>query len=63
MLTIKHVEKNGRERVFTSISIERTPEGPLVILGTEEVIRTGKAYVMNDAGKTVAVYDFSKPKQ
>ncbi len=30
--------------------------------GQEKVIRTGKVYIMNDAGKTVAVYDFEEKK-
>ena len=59
MLTIKHIEANGRERVFPAVSIERTITGELAF-GTEEVIKTGKIYVMNDAGKTVAIYDFDK---
>lgn len=59
MQTLKHVEPNGRERLIEALSIERTPEGHL-IFGTEERISTGKVYVMNEAGKTVAVYDFAK---
>jgi hypothetical protein len=59
MQTIKHVEPNGRERLIEALSVERTPEGHLVF-GTEERISTGKVYVMNEAGKTVAVYDFGK---
>ena len=58
MLTIKHQTQGGRERVFTATSIDRTPEG--LSFGNDELITTGKIYVMNDAGKTVAVYDFDK---
>ena len=62
MMTIKHVESNGRERVFQVDSVDRTPEGELVF-GTSECITSGKVYVMNDAGKTVAAYDFGDKKQ
>lgn len=61
-LTIKHVEANGRERTFQVESVERTPEGELVF-GTTEKITTGRAFIMNDAGKTVATYDFDKQKE
>lgn len=59
MFTIKHIEEDGRERFFTAQSIERNTEGQLAF-GSEEVIQSGKIYIMNDAGKTVAVYDFTK---
>ena len=59
MVTIKHMTRDGRERVFTAIATERTADGKLVF-GTEEVINSGKVYLMNDAGKTVAIYDFDK---
>ncbi len=58
MLTIRHVEKDGRERVFTAVAIARSDEG--FTFGTDEIIATGKIYVMNDGGKTVGVYDFDK---
>ena len=59
MLTIKHVEKDGREMVFEAIDVHRTIDGNLAF-GQEKVIESGKIYVMNDAGRTVAVYDFDK---
>jgi hypothetical protein len=58
-MTIKHVRPDGHERVFEAEAIDRLPDGQLVF-ATEEKITTGKVYVMNDAGKTVAVYDCTK---
>lgn len=60
MLTVKHVEPDGSEHVFQIESLDRTPEGELV-LSTMKRITSGKLYVM-DMGKTVAMYDFSKPR-
>jgi hypothetical protein len=62
MLTVKHIEADGTETVFEASDIHRNSDGRLVF-GQEKVIRSGKAYVMNDAGKTVAVYDFTQEKQ
>lgn len=59
MLTIKHVEKDGRESVFEAIDIHRTAGGQLAF-GQEKTVETGKVYVMNDSGHTVAVYDLDK---
>jgi hypothetical protein len=56
MLTIKHILPNGNERVFPVTSVERTEEG--LSFGSQELITSGKVYLMNDAGKTVALYDF-----
>jgi hypothetical protein len=58
MMTVRHVEPDGREHVFQVESLDRTPEGELVF-NTAKRITSGKVYVM-DAGKTVAMYDFSK---
>jgi nucleoside-triphosphatase THEP1 len=62
MLTIKHVEKDGRESVFEAVDIHRASTGELAF-GQEKVVTSGKVYVMNDAGRTVAVYDFDKKEQ
>lgn len=62
MLTIKQIEKDGTERVFEALDIRRTKEGKLAF-GSETIVESGKVYVMNDAGRTVAVYDFEKPQQ
>jgi hypothetical protein len=61
MLTIKHILPNGNERVFPVTSVERTEEG--LSFGSQELITSGKVYLMNDAGKTVALYDFEKKEQ
>jgi len=62
MMTIRHVEADGRERIIEVDSIGRTTEGALVF-NTTEKITTGKSFIMNDAGKTIAVYDFDKQKE
>lgn len=59
MMTIRHVEPNGHERVFMVESVDRTPEGALVF-STQEKIDSGKVYIMNDLGHTVASYDLAK---
>ncbi len=63
MLTIKHVDEDGRERVVSveSVSFDRRANC-LRGLGSSDVDATwtsGHAYVMNDQGKTVAVYNLS----
>lgn len=60
MLTIKHIKRNGEESVFEAVDVHRTTAGQIAF-GQEKVIDDGKVYIMNDAGKTVAVYDFDKP--
>ena len=62
MMTVRHVDIDGHERVFQVESVERTPEGDLVF-GTIKRITSGKAFVMNETGQTVATYDFSNRKK
>ncbi len=62
MLTVKHIARDGSELVFEATDIHRTANGQLAF-GQEQIINSGKVYVMNDAGKTVAVYDFDKQKE
>ncbi len=71
MFTIKHTEENGRSNMFLALSVHFDPgEKQLVAYGSpgpnegarhDGVIRFGDGhiYVMNDAGKTVAVYVLS----
>jgi len=61
-MTVKHIEANGHERLFTIESVDRTPEGELVF-STQERITTGRVYIMNDTGHTVASYDCDKTKK
>lgn len=61
MLTVKHVERDGTERVFEAVDITRLPGGRLAF-GQVIEITTGKVYVMNSHGKTVADYDFEKQR-
>lgn len=60
MMTILHVDSNGRERLFMVDSVDRDPATGELVFTAKESIRTGKVYVMNDVGKTVAVYDFDR---
>lgn len=61
MMTVRHVDQDGYERLFQVDSADRSPEGDLVF-GRVQRIATGKVFIMNDAGQTVATYDFSKKK-
>jgi hypothetical protein len=63
MLTVKHVERGGQETVFEATDIHRSPEGQLAFGQCARTITTGKVYIMNEAGKTVAVYDFDKKQE
>jgi hypothetical protein len=70
MYSIKHVEDDGQESVMAAVSVSFDPKKNELIAygspGPDEgarkngVVRygSGKAWVMNDQGKTVAVYDF-----
>ena len=62
MLTVKHIRCDGSEVVFEATDVHRTVEGHLAF-GQEKIITAGKAFIMNDAGKTIAVYDFEKQKE
>ena len=62
MLTVKHIRCDGSEVVFEAMDIHRTADGQLAF-GQEKTITDGKVFVMNDAGKTVAVYDLEKQEQ
>lgn len=75
MLTVKHVEKSGYESVFEAETVQFTPTMPsaprgVSIFGSpglDEGARTGNhiqfsdgiVYVMNEGGKTIAVYNLS----
>jgi hypothetical protein len=65
MLTIKHVDDDKRESVVSVVSVSFEPkEHCLVGCGPNsiEVARwsSGHAFVMNEQGKTVAVYSLTK---
>ena len=66
MLTVKHQEDNGRESVYSAVSTHFEPatDDQFAMLfvhrrvnGDDDAqISSGLVYVMNDSGKTVAVY-------
>jgi hypothetical protein len=70
MYSIKHVEDNGYESVMSAVSVSFNPEtneligygspGPDEGARKDGVVRysSGHAFVMNEQGKTVAVYNF-----
>ena len=62
MLTVKHIENSGVEAVFEVSEIRRMENGHLVF-GQEKIVSTGRIYVMNETGKTVAVYHLDKQEQ
>ena len=68
MLTIKHIGDGGRESVVTVVSVSFEPDNNTLIgcgPNCVEMIRfqSGHAYVMNDLGKTVAVYNLRPMKK
>lgn len=68
MLTIKHIEDDGHESIDSVVSvIHNAKDNTLIGCGPNriEVIRytSGHAFVMNDAGKTVGVYNLRTEKQ
>ena len=62
MLTIRWYSEGSGESIFQGSSVQRTPEGILkvwkeTVPGLECELKEGTAYVMNDKGATVAVYN------
>jgi hypothetical protein len=68
MFTVRHIY-NCMEQIFSATSVSY--QGPTTVEGTPEpaslrcyygggetYLQTGRVFVMNDAGKTVANYDF-----
>lgn len=72
MMTIKHIEDDGRERVVSAVSVSFDPErneligygAPPTTSGAMASVRfvTGHAFVMNEQGKTVAAYNLRTKK-
>lgn len=75
MYSIKHIEENGHESVMAAVSVSYDSKrneligygspGPDEGARRDGVIRyaSGNVYVMNDQGKTVAVYNLRKDKK
>lgn len=64
MMTVRHVDVDGHERVFEVDSVDRTPPPDNeLVFGIVRRIASGTVYVMNDAGKTVAKYEFGKQQK
>ncbi len=61
MMTVRHVDQDGTEKLFEVESVERTQEGKLVF-GIIRRVETGKVFIMNGSGQTVATYDFTHKK-
>ena len=71
MFTVRHIEPNENESIFSADSVAyavnldaKTSNEKVVFAyhgnGTT-IIASGVVYVMNDSGKTVAVYSFPGP--
>ncbi len=67
MYSIKHVDVSGVERVVAAVSVSYDPKkNELIGHGSpgpaDGLVRfsSGHAYVMNDLGKTVSVYNLSR---
>jgi hypothetical protein len=69
MLTVRHIEPNGYEFIRETTGVWRDPADPDQVFaaadeGAEPVrFATGKLYVMNEAGKTVATYHLPWPSK
>lgn len=72
MFTIKHVESNGAESIrqtpwvsknFSESGAEQIYCPALDRVGETDTFCNGDVYVMNDNGKTVAVYHLGTPKK
>lgn len=72
MMTLKHITPEGHERVITLASVSFDPETKILIghgivdhtgLSKTQEWSDGRAYVMNDHGKTVATYYLNKKEQ
>lgn len=68
MLSIKHVAEDGSERIEQADSVEYNAQ-KWVLVGLDAngrpngvEFKGGHAFVMNDAGKTVGVYNLNKQK-
>lgn len=67
MMTLKHITPGGHESVTSLVSVSYDPETNILIgHGTpsgDVEWRTGRAYVMNAHGKTVAAYSLDSTKE
>lgn len=67
MMTLKHIDSDGHEDVVSLVSVSYDPETRIVVgHGTPDGVRqwtTGRAFVMNDHGKTVAVYNLNQQQE
>jgi len=66
MFTVKHVAPNGEEHVVSVTSVQFDREANVLRgLGADGVAfvgwTAGHAYVMNESGRTVAVYNIAMP--
>lgn len=64
MMTLKYIGADGREAVFPVASVDFDPEAKLLVgRGTpdgDKEWKTGRAFLMNDQGKTVATYNLNQ---
>ncbi len=68
MLTVRHIEESGAEDVLETEHVTFCPKQPEMTRecvfvetknGSSREINTGQVFVMNENGKTVAIYRFS----
>ncbi len=63
MMTLKHISPDGHEDVVSLVSVSFDPETKTLIghrPNDNIPWTTGRAFLMNEHGKTVAVYHLSK---
>ncbi len=66
MMTLKHIDCDGREKVFPVSSVAFDPD-TMVLVGYKAEGNMqwthGRAFLMNDHGKTVATYVMKQKEQ
>ena len=63
MMTIKHIDTGGREKVISVVSVSFDPETKRLIChrpNDDVPLTQGKAFLMNDNGKTVSAFILNK---
>lgn len=65
-MTLKHIDADGRENTVSLVSVSFDPESGIVTgrgIPSEASWSSGRVFVMNDQGKTVANYNLDKKEQ
>jgi hypothetical protein len=66
MLTVKHIGDDGHEKIVSIVSVSFDPEIGVLIghsFNGDTEWADGRAFIMNEQGKTVGVYHLKKQEQ